>query len=395
MLLSTCPTTFDWTQRENTPSKPRRVVIATQRSSESIEAQLIWHIFQEANQVPDVSHAYAVEQVSFEETKEASRLAREHLSEAIDQSETTDTIFIMGPYAPDSCNVQSNCLDWLRFQCARSRRIAAIAGGTLYLAAMDLLNGKAAVSHWSMHSHFANAYSKVSVRSDILYTKDGNIYTCAGGLASVDLALRMIEEDLGDTVSSYIARRLLVPFRRTAICSQISSTLQAQINVKHPIIDLLAWLPDQLTANLSIAKLARRVAMSPRNFARRFREQVKMTPGRYIEDLRFEAAKRELVRESGSINEVAIRCGFNNVESLRRLFQRRLGMTPSAFRDSAVATGSPTYNAPKADQFESVKQSETLSRHAQQRLAPCEAGRRGRTRGPDVSWQAVCTAPQA
>ncbi|WP_446742435.1 GlxA family transcriptional regulator [Silvibacterium acidisoli] len=339
-MLATIPTprntsdsNFQWTPHELTTSEPRRIVIVTQGASESVEPQLIRHVFQEAGRVPDVERSYSIELVSLDRRADRNDL---YPLDAIDPSDAIDTIFITGSYEPAFCELERECLSWLKDHCMRSRRIVATAGGILYLAAMGLLNGRAAVSHWSMHSHIAGASSEVSVRSDILYTQDGNIYTCAGALASVDLVLSLVEEDLGNAVSSHVARHLLVPFQRTAICSQISSTLQAQISVKHPISDLLAWLPDQLASNLSVAKLARRVAMSPRNFARRFREQVKMTPAHYIEDLRFEAAKRELFREGESISEVAARCGFNNVESLRRLFQRRLGMTPKAFRDRMI-----------------------------------------------------------
>ena len=248
-----------------------------------------------------------------------------------------DTLFITGPYNPDHCILQPEYLDPLRQQCAGSRRIVAVAGGTIYLAAINLLKGHVAVSHWSLHQHLESRYPGVSVRSDILYTQDENIYTCAGALASVDLALRLVEDDLGGAVTAHIARQMLLPHRRTATCSQVSSTLQAQNNASNPILNLLAWLPNQLDSNLSIPKLARRVAMSPRNFARRFREQVKQTPARYIEELRFEAAKRELALERQSIGEAAQRSGFQNPESLRRLFQRRLGITPKVFRDQMTS----------------------------------------------------------
>lgn len=356
MPFDPCSTPIDWAPVENTPTQFRRIVIAIEDSAESVEAQLIRHVFDEANRVPDIDREYVIELVPLEDTETNAPPAGRWLSEERDPAQRIDTIFVTGSYEQDSWNVRSSRLNRLKRQCERSRRIVAVAGGTLYLAAMELLNGKAAVSHWSMHDLLENTSSKVSVRSDILYTQDGNIYTCAGALASVDLALRLIEEDLGSVVSSHIARRLLVPFQRTAICLQISSTLRAQVDVKHPIADLLAWLPDQLTGNLSISILARRVAMSPRNFARRFREQVKTTPSRYLEDLRFEAAKRELFREGESISDVAARSGFKNVESLRRLFQRRMGMTPKAFRDQAL--GVPTHTPRRVGQETTLRPGE-------------------------------------
>jgi len=228
-------------------------------------------------------------------------------------------------------------LSQLKHYCNESHRVIALAGGVLYLAAMEMLRGRVVVAHWGLHRQFENSFPSVSVRSDILYNRDGKIYTCAGALASVDLGLQLVEDDLGRAATAHISERLLLSHRRTSGCNQVSPTLKAQNNVSHPISDLLAWLPDQLASDLSILKLAQRVAMSPRNFSRRFQEQVKKTPARYIEELRFEAAKRELIRKERSIAEAASRSGLNNAESLRRLFHRRLGVTPKMFRDQMAS----------------------------------------------------------
>jgi transcriptional regulator GlxA family with amidase domain len=323
----------------------RRVLITTESAAASVDAELIRHVFLEADRIPNGQRVYAVEVLRFEETlrTDSGRSPSHESSPASEHSSSggPDTVVITGPYEPALCNLQPDYLEWLRNLCARSRRIVAVAGGAIYLAALGLLKGRVAVSHWSLHQHLETRYPGTSVRSDILYTQDENIYTCAGALASVDLALRLVEDDRGRAVSTYVAQKLLLPFRRTGVCSQVSSTLLAQDNLSHPISELIAWLPDHLTADLSVSKLARRVAMSPRNFARRFGEQVKMTPARYIEELRFEAAKRELVRRGQSVGGAADSSGFNNVESLRRLFQRRLGTTPKLFRDGMTQSTAP------------------------------------------------------
>ncbi len=112
----------------------------------------------------------------------------------------------------------------------------------------------------------------------------------------------------------------------------ISATLMAQISAKSPLNDLLAWLPDNIQRNLSVKSLAQRAAMSPRNFARLFQQEVGRAPARYIEDLRLEAARRQIESAAMSLEEVAVSCGFTSSEILRRAFERRLGVTPRQYR---------------------------------------------------------------
>ena len=324
---------------------PRRVLITNANATHGIDAELIRQIFHQARSVPDVDGVYAIEMMTPEDARFLESPPHMDAEAAIKTNRwcvAADTLIITGPAEPGSCNLQRGYLEWLRQQCARSRRIVGVAGGVSYLAAIGLLGGRSAVAHWSIHKCLQVKYPSVSFRSDILYSQDGKIFTCAGALASVDLALRLVEDDLGSKVSAYLAGQILVPFRRTATCSQISATLKAQSNLSNPIADLLAWLPDQLTSDLSIPKLARRVAMSPRNFARRFREQVKVSPAQFIEDLRFEVAKRELVREGQSVVGAAECSGLKNAESLRRLFQRRLGINPSLFRGQVASRSACT-----------------------------------------------------
>ena len=315
-------------------------MITAQSSQPDIDAELIRHVLGEADRTPDGKGAYSVDFMPFVETCVGGyRDEQASLAKGMDQC--VDTLVITGPNNATLCELTPKYLNWLKHQCTQSRRIIAVSGGVIDLAATGLLEGRHAVSHWSLHRHVERKYPGVAFRCDILYTQDGNIYTCAGGLASVDLALLLVEDDLGSAAAAHVARQMIVPHRRTAVCSQLSPTLHAQNNVPHPIADLIAWLPDHLTSDLSVCKLARRVAMSPRNFSRRFREQVKMTPAKYVEELRFEAAKRELVLEGQSIAGVADRSGFKNAESLRRLFKHRLRTTPQAFRDLSAAHESP------------------------------------------------------
>ena len=202
------------------------------------------------------------------------------------------------------------------------------------LAKAGLLDGRRATTHWSWCDELARDYPKVKVDPSPIYVRDGNCYTSAGVTAGIDLTLALVEEDLGRRIALRVAQMMVVFLRRPAGQSQFSATLAAQTSENHSLGDLIAWLPDNLTADLSIAKLARHAAMSPRNFARLFRLEMRKTPAKHIEDLRLEAARRLLESTSRSLEEVAAASGLASAEILRRAFKRRLGVTPGEYRAS-------------------------------------------------------------
>jgi len=334
--MMTSSSQSDTCHRPNGNRSSRQIVIATESSTRSLDVEALRHVFLEANRCLADDHAYVVRIVHAVAT--ASRTNYHEPSVAglhnfEDISIVPDTLFITDPDDRHRPAMQRNYLPWLREHCSRSRRIVGVAGGILTLGALGLLDGLTAVSHWSLQDLVKSKYPLASIRSDILYTQDRNIYTAAGALGSVDLALRLVEEDLGCDVAVEIAKRMLLPFRRTSSSSQVSIALRVQASGLSPISDLLAWLPDNLTLDLSIPKLARKVAMSPRNFARTFRRQVGLTPGKYIEEIRFETARQEITRAGQTVVGAAQLSGFKNAETLRRLFIRRLGMTPRIFRE--------------------------------------------------------------
>jgi transcriptional regulator GlxA family with amidase domain len=156
----------------------------------------------------------------------------------------------------------------------------------------------------------------------------------AGVTAGIDLALAFVEEDLGRPAALKVAQMVVAFLHRPGGQSQFSVTLMAQTSEKRPLGDVLSWLPDNIRRNLSIESLARRAAMSPRNFARMFHQEVGKTPARYIEDLRLEAARRQMESTAMTLKEIALSCGFTSAEILRRAFSRRLDVTPRQYRAS-------------------------------------------------------------
>src|SRR5262249_29238886 len=156
----------------------------------------------------------------------------------------------------------------------------------------------------------------------------GNIYTSAGVTAGMDLALALLEADHGRTIALKVARQLVLFLRRPGGQSQFSAQLAAQSADREPLRDLQAWIAEHPSADLSVPTLARRVAMSPRNFARVFRREVGVTPARYVESVRVEAARRRLEESDDGVDAVAARAGFGTAESLRRTFLRTVRVSP-------------------------------------------------------------------
>ncbi len=250
-----------------------------------------------------------------------------------------DTLLVAGGLGAHEMQYEPGFLDWLRHQSTRARRFGSICTGAFALAEAGLLDGRRATTHWNWASELARDYPRVTVDPEPIYVRDDNCYTSAGVTAGIDLCLALVEEDLGRPVALQIAQMMVVFLRRPGGQSQFSATLAAQTGESRPMGDLLAWLPDNIRRDLSVDKLARRAAMSPRNFARLFQREVGKTPGKHIEDLRLEAARRQLESTSLSLDEVADASGFASTEILRRVFGRRLGVTPSQYRGSFGQTG--------------------------------------------------------
>lgn len=245
-----------------------------------------------------------------------------------------DTLLVAGGSGASEMRYEPEFLGWLRAEASRARRFGSVCTGALVLAHAGLLDGRRATTHWNWCRQLAREYPRVTVDPDPIYVRDGNCYTSAGVTSGIDLSLALVEEDLGQATALHVARMMVVFLRRPAGQSQFSATLAAQATEHRPLHELLAWLPDNIRRDLSVATLARRAAMSPRNFARLFRQEVGTSPAKHIEDLRLEAARRQLESTSRSVAEVASATGFANAERLRRAFVRRLGTTPGEYRAS-------------------------------------------------------------
>ena len=214
----------------------------------------------------------------------------------------------------------------------RVRRFGSVCTGALLLARAGLLDGRRATTHWRSCERLAAEHPRVRVEPDRIFVRDGRTYTSAGVTAGMDLALALVEEDHGREVALAVARELVLFVRRPGGQSQFSAQLAAQLAERDVLRELQAYALDHPEADLSVPALARRAGMSARNFARVFAREVGATPGRWVERVRLEAARRRMEEGRPGVDQVADACGFGTREGLRRAFRRQLGIPPSAYR---------------------------------------------------------------
>lgn len=243
-----------------------------------------------------------------------------------------DTLLIAGGAGTDAAMHDRALLAWLCRIAPRVRRLGSVCTGAFILAQAGLLDGRCVTTHWQWCRALAERFPTLRVDPDPIFVRDGNVYTSAGVTAGMDLALALVEEDCGRDVALHIARGLVLFLRRPGGQSQFSAQLAVQAADREPLRELQSWIADHLDEDLSVPSLAERAAMSPRNFARVFTQQVGTTPARFVEALRIEAARRRLEESTHGVELVAAQCGFGSAEAMRLAFQRRLRVAPTAYR---------------------------------------------------------------
>jgi len=215
----------------------------------------------------------------------------------------------------------------------RSRRVTSVCTGAFVLAAAGLLDGKRATTHWRGCDELARRFPQVTVDGEHIFVRDGDVWTSAGVTAGMDLALALVSDDLGRDVALGVARRLVMYVQRPGGQAQFSAQLGAQLAQRDPIRELQAHIGEHPELDHSVERLAEAAGMSPRNFARVFRDEVGCTPAAYVEQVRVEVARRLLETTALGIEEVARDAGFGTVETMRRAFARRVGANPSEYRN--------------------------------------------------------------
>jgi transcriptional regulator GlxA family with amidase domain len=243
-----------------------------------------------------------------------------------------DTLIIAGGQGARAAARDPEVVKAVQRAARGARRVASVCTGAFLLAAAGLLDGKRATTHWAHCAALASGYPAVTVDPDPIFVRDGRVWTSAGVTAGIDLALAMVEEDLGRDLASLVARWLVVFVRRAGGQSQFSAQLSAQTATRTPLRELQSWIADHPEAALDVPSLARRAAMSVRHFSRVFRAETGLSPADYVERARVETARRLLETTSLSVEGVAGASGFRTAESLRRSLTRRVGLSPREYR---------------------------------------------------------------
>jgi transcriptional regulator GlxA family with amidase domain len=221
---------------------------------------------------------------------------------------------------------------WLRTHGRQAARLVSVCTGAFLLAEAGLLTGRRVTTHWAYCGALAARYPQVTVEPDPIFVRDGNVATSAGVTAGIDLALALVEDDLGREAALDIARHLVVFLRRPGNQAQFSAQLAGQLASREPLRDVQRWIADHPAADLSVETLARAASLSPRQFARAFAAEVGMSPGRYVDQVRLEAARRRLEDTADGVEQTARSCGYGTPEAMRRAFVRALGVSPGEYR---------------------------------------------------------------
>lgn len=243
-----------------------------------------------------------------------------------------DTLLVPGGRGLWEAMADDELIDFINRRAASVRRTVSICTGTFLLAKAKLLNGKRVTTHWNWGQKLQQDFPEIQVDSEALYINQGVIYTSAGVTAGIDLALSLVEEDLGREVASYIAKRLVVFLRRPGNQTQFSNVLERQSLLTDDFSGFHNWLLENIETSITVESMAQHCSLSPRHFARRFSEQMKITPAKYLESLRVEQARLLMENGQQSLKSVAYACGFSSIEQLRRSFTRLLSVTPSDYQ---------------------------------------------------------------
>jgi transcriptional regulator GlxA family with amidase domain len=251
-----------------------------------------------------------------------------------------DTLIVPGGSKDDEFHSPPAMVKWIARRAPSVRRVCSVCTGAFMLAAAGLLEGRQVATHWDWIQRLKAQNPAIFVDADKIFIRDGSIWTSAGVTAGIDLTLALIEEDFGHAVAIATARQLVVFMKRPGGQSQFSVPLRAQAESLGDFAELHAWVAASLNSDLTIERLAEHCGMAPRTFARAYVAKHGRTPGRMVEAMRLEAACRALEETQLPLKSIAADTGYGDEQNLRRVFQRRLSISPTQYRDRFSVHGS-------------------------------------------------------
>ncbi len=242
-----------------------------------------------------------------------------------------DTLLVAG--APEPEKAPDQLVECLRLAIPSVRRVGSICTGAFILARAGLLEGRRATTHWYWADQLRREYPKINIQEDLIFIKDGPVYTSAGITAGIDLALALLEEDFNRTFALNVARMMVLYFKRPGGQSQFSTRLVTQFQEGGSLAPTIQWIRNNYQRNLRNEELAEHAAMSLRNFTRVFNRETGMTPADFIKRIRLEAAVRFIEETDWTLDTIARECGFQSSEHFRLTFTRCFGITTSQYRN--------------------------------------------------------------
>ena len=246
--------------------------------------------------------------------------------------DSIDTLIVAGGVMDEALG-DTALLDFVRRTAPRSRRVVAIGTGTFVLATAGLLEGRSATTHWRACKQLASLFPGIRVEPDRVFVRDGKFNTSAGASAALDQTLALVQEDCGKDVAMSVAHRKVMFLRRSGGEKQVSAHLSAQMVGHEGLAALAQWIVENAARDMTLEMLAERGALSTRSLSRLFARELGMSPARFIERTRVEAARRMLEESDLRIEAIARRTGFGSEERMRRAFQRTLGMSPREYHE--------------------------------------------------------------
>jgi len=321
-------------QNRRREPQPINVALVVPPGAQTLDVVGPLDVFREATRQSKGKAAYSVRIVSVDRKRV---LRTDGLTLVPDSSiyaadEPIDTLLVAGtPHVAD-LPAFGDFYAWLRRRVRATRRFGSVCTGVFFLGEAGLLSGRRVTTHWEDALALSERYPDAILEPDQIFVKDGALYTSAGVTAGIDLALRLVEEDLGRSLAMIVARRLVVFLKRPGGQSQFSQHLAAQFASESRVEGIQHWILENLTTDLSVVRLAERAGMSERNFSRVFLSESGTTPAEFVEAARVEAARRLLEDSAMPLQTVAVRCGFGSFDTMRRSLRRRLGATPHEYR---------------------------------------------------------------
>ncbi|WP_295994007.1 GlxA family transcriptional regulator [Rugamonas sp.] len=252
-----------------------------------------------------------------------------------------------GPRFPDY-QPEAGFSAWLQQRALGSKRFGAVCNGVFLLAHAGLLAGREITTHWDHAERLSNQFPGSTVRPDKIFVRDGNLFTCGGVTAGIDLCLALVAEDWGHELAMKVAKRLIVYIRRDGGQSQYSPYLAVGPDEDSLVAKVLKYVTDHISAALTIEDIADAVGVSRRTFSRAFAKHAHVTPSVFVDQVRIDFARKLLEETDIPLKTVAFRCGFNTATQMRMIFSRQLSTTPKLYRERFRADDVPRIAAPAA-----------------------------------------------